>query len=47
MLIGPMLDQDTFKGRILPLNVSWLDPPTDNCPFVGKRDKVGMDGVPK
>ena len=24
-----------------------LDPPTHNRPFADKRDKVGMDGVPK
>ena len=24
-----------------------LDPPTHNLPFADKRDKVGMDGVPK
>ena len=24
-----------------------LDPPTHNRPFANKRDKVGMDGVPK
>ena len=24
-----------------------LDPPTQNRPFADKRDKVGMDGVPK
>ena len=23
-----------------------FDPPTHNCPFDDKRDKVGMDGVP-
>ena len=22
------------------------DPPTHNCPFADKRDKMGMDGVP-
>ena len=24
-----------------------LDPPTHNRPFADKRDKAGMDGVPK
>ena len=24
-----------------------LDPPTHNRPFADKRDKVGMDGIPK
>ena len=51
LLIGPFQTRDKtfifqfshFATLIGPI----LDPPTHNRPFADKRDKVGMDGVPK
>ena len=51
LLIGPCQRRDkTFMilfTHFATLIGPMLDPPTHNRPFADKRDKVGMDGVPK
>ena len=39
--------RDAIHTHFVTLIGRMLDPPTHNRPFADKRDKVGMDGVPK